>query len=109
MLNVSPPRSGDRVPTASDAAGAGRMYPNDRLVRGCAPGGPPRMAQVRPEEEERQVKLGAVFSSLDLGTDFGVIRDVVQGLDDAGFDFFSTNDHVVGGHPERAQGQRVHT
>jgi probable F420-dependent oxidoreductase len=55
------------------------------------------------------VKFGAVFSNLDLGTDFGVIRDVVQGLDDAGLDFFSTNDHVVGGHPERAQGQRVHT
>jgi probable F420-dependent oxidoreductase len=55
------------------------------------------------------VKFGAVFSNLDLGTDFGVIREVVQALDGGGFDFFSTNDHVVGGHPERAQGQRVHT
>jgi probable F420-dependent oxidoreductase len=55
------------------------------------------------------VKLGAVFGNLDLGTDFAVVKDVVQRLDEAGFDSFATNDHVVGGHPDRAEGERVHT
>ena len=55
------------------------------------------------------MKLGAAFNNNDLGNDFAVIRDVVQGLDDAGFDSFSTNDHVVGGHPDRAAGEVVHT
>ena len=55
------------------------------------------------------MKLGAVFGNVDIGTDFAVIKDVVQGLEDAGFDSFATNDHVVGGHPDRAGGERVHT
>ena len=55
------------------------------------------------------MRLGAGFGNLDLGTDFGAIRDVVQALDDAGFGSVSANDHVVGGHPDRAGGQSVHT
>jgi len=55
------------------------------------------------------MELGASFGNLDLGTDFGAIRDAVQALDDNGFASISTNDHVVGGHPDRAGGRQVHT
>ena len=55
------------------------------------------------------MKLGAAFNNVDLGTDFGAIRDVVQALEGAGFDSFSTNDHVIGGHPDRLRGEKVHT
>ena len=55
------------------------------------------------------MRLGAGFGNLDLGTDFGAIRDVVQALDDAGLGSVSVNDHVVGGHPDRAAGRNVHT
>jgi len=55
------------------------------------------------------MRLTAGFGNLDLGTDFGAIRDAVQTLDDAGFGAISANDHVVGGHPDRAAGQNVHT
>ncbi|MFN0026130.1 MAG: hypothetical protein ACKV2O_02930 [Acidimicrobiales bacterium] len=51
------------------------------------------------------MKLGAAFGNLDLGTDWVAIRDAVQTLDDIGFDSLSTNDHVIGGRPDRAQGQ----
>ncbi|MGE0730417.1 MAG: LLM class F420-dependent oxidoreductase [Acidimicrobiia bacterium] len=55
------------------------------------------------------MKLGCAFSNLEFGTDFGAIRDVVQALDDNGFAAISVNDHVVGGHPDRAGGEKVHT
>ncbi len=54
------------------------------------------------------MELGAAFGNLDLGTDFGAIRDVVQALEEHGFASISTNDHVVGGHPDRARGEKVH-
>ena len=52
--------------------------------------------------------LGAMFGNVTIGTDFAQIRDIVQALEGAGFDSFHTNDHVVGGHPDRAEGERVH-
>jgi probable F420-dependent oxidoreductase len=55
------------------------------------------------------LKLGAVFGNLDLGTDWAAIRETVQGVERIGFETISTNDHVVGGHPDRAEGERVHT
>ncbi|MCC6434478.1 MAG: LLM class F420-dependent oxidoreductase [Acidimicrobiales bacterium] len=55
------------------------------------------------------MELGCAFANLDLGTDFGAIRDVVQALDDNGFAVVTVNDHVVGGHPDRANGEKVHT
>ncbi len=53
--------------------------------------------------------LGAAFAGDSLGTDFGAIRDVAQALEDTGFDSIATNDHVIGGHPDRAEGHKVHT
>jgi probable F420-dependent oxidoreductase len=54
------------------------------------------------------MKLNAAFANTILGTDFAVIKDVVQALEGIGFDGIATNDHVVGGHPDRAEGQKVH-
>ncbi len=54
------------------------------------------------------MRLGAAFININLGTDWAVARGLVQGLEAAGFDGISTNDHVVGGHPDRAEGQKVH-
>jgi probable F420-dependent oxidoreductase len=56
------------------------------------------------------VKLGAVLTHDDLGLDPTAIKDVVQELEGVGFDSFHTNDHVIGGHPERVPiGERLHT
>ncbi|WP_419864961.1 LLM class F420-dependent oxidoreductase [Candidatus Poriferisodalis sp.] len=55
------------------------------------------------------MKFGAAFGNVDMGLDWPVIRRLVQELETAGFDGISTNDHVIGGHPDRAEGERVHT
>jgi probable F420-dependent oxidoreductase len=55
------------------------------------------------------MKLGAAFANVTMGTDFAVIRDAVQALEDAGFDNVAVNDHVIGGHPDRAGGENLHT
>lgn len=55
------------------------------------------------------MKLAATFSNDVFGTDFGAIRDIVQTFEEVGFDGISCNDHVVGGHPDRAGGEKVHT
>ena len=55
------------------------------------------------------MKLGAAFSNTTIGTDWGAVKEVAQALDGAGFDSIATNDHVIGGHPDRAGGEKVHT
>ena len=55
------------------------------------------------------MKLNAALGNINLGTDWSEIRRLVQELESGGFDGISSNDHVVGGHPDRAEGQRVHT
>lgn len=55
------------------------------------------------------MKLGAAFANVNVGTDWREIRSLVAELESAGFDGISTNDHVVGGHPDRAEGEKVHT
>lgn len=55
------------------------------------------------------MKLGAAFSNTTIGTDWGAVKEVAQALDGAGFDAIATNDHVIGGHPDRAGGEKVHT
>ncbi len=54
------------------------------------------------------VKLGAMFTNVAIGTDWGAIRETVQSLEATGFEGISVNDHVVGGHPDRAGGEKVH-
>jgi probable F420-dependent oxidoreductase len=56
------------------------------------------------------MKLGAAFANTTIGTDFGAIRDIAQAVEETGFDNIATNDHVIGGHPDRGrEGERVHT
>lgn len=55
------------------------------------------------------MRLNAAFANVNMGTDWAVIRDLVRELESAGFDGISTNDHVVGGHPDRAPGEKIHT
>jgi probable F420-dependent oxidoreductase len=55
------------------------------------------------------MKLGATFANTVFGTDFGAIRDIVQTLEGVGFDSIATNDHVIGGHADRAGSEKVHT
>lgn len=55
------------------------------------------------------MKLGAAFSNTNIGTDFIAIRDIVQTIEATGFDNIATNDHVIGGHPDRAGGEKMHT
>lgn len=55
------------------------------------------------------MKYGIWFGHPDYGNDPLVIRDVAQAVDEAGFDRVHAAEHVVGGHPDRAEGQAVHT
>ena len=55
------------------------------------------------------MKLGAAIMDADLGNDPAVIKDFVQTLEDTGFHSFHTNDHVIGGHPDRLRQGDKHT
>lgn len=55
------------------------------------------------------MKYGVWFSHPDIGNDPAVIRDFAHTVDDAGFDRLYAAEHVVGAHPDRAEGQQVHT
>ena len=55
------------------------------------------------------MELGVVLTASDIGFDWPALREFVQAIDEAGFSYVTTNDHVVGGHPDRAGGERVHT
>lgn len=56
------------------------------------------------------VRVGAVLHDSDLGNDPGFLTEFAQSLEGAGFDALLTNDHVVGGHPDRQRpGETVHT
>lgn len=46
----------------------------------------------------------------DIGNDPGFLREMAQTLEGAGYDGVLTNDHVIGGHPDRQRpGEKVHT
>ena len=55
------------------------------------------------------LRLNATFTNVNSGTNWPVVRGLVQELERAGFDGIATNDHVVGGHPDRAPGEKIHT
>jgi probable F420-dependent oxidoreductase len=55
------------------------------------------------------MQFGAPIPARDF-QDPVMIRDYVQALEGAGFDFVSSAEHVLGGHPDRVpEGERVHT
>lgn len=55
------------------------------------------------------MQLGATFTNTVIGTDFAVIRHIVESLESAGFAAIATNDHVVGAHPDRSDGVTMNT
>jgi probable F420-dependent oxidoreductase len=51
-----------------------------------------------------------MLNAADVGNDPSFLKDMAQSLEGAGFDGVLTNDHVVGGHPDRQRpGEKVHT
>ncbi len=60
------------------------------------------------------MRYGVSLSHPDLGNDAAFLKDFAQAVEGAGFDHVLAAEHVVGGHPDRAQevpaaGQKVHT
>ena len=55
------------------------------------------------------MQLAAAFNNTSIGLDFDGIRRLVVGLEEAGFDGVSTNDHVIGAHPDRSDGVVMNT
>jgi probable F420-dependent oxidoreductase len=55
------------------------------------------------------MKLGVTFSHPDLGDDPGFFKEFAQAVEEAGFAHLLTAEHVIGGHPDRAAGEQVHT
>ncbi|MFK8024664.1 MAG: LLM class F420-dependent oxidoreductase [Ilumatobacter sp.] len=50
------------------------------------------------------MKLNAAFVNTSMGLDFEDIRRLTVGIEQIGFDGVSTNDHVIGAHPDRSVG-----
>jgi len=55
------------------------------------------------------VRLGVTFSHPDLGDDPAFLKDFAQAVEGAGFDHLLAAEHVIGGHPDRLRGEKVHT
>jgi probable F420-dependent oxidoreductase len=56
------------------------------------------------------MRLGAMLIDADVGNDPGFLKEFAQTLEGVGYQALLTNDHVVGGHPDRQRpGERVHT
>jgi probable F420-dependent oxidoreductase len=55
------------------------------------------------------VRYGVALSHPDLGNDPGFLKDFAQAVEGAGFDHVLSAEHVVGGHPDRAKGEKIHT
>jgi probable F420-dependent oxidoreductase len=55
------------------------------------------------------VRLGVTFSHADLGDDPAFLKDFAQAAEGAGFDHLLAAEHVIGGHPDRLRGDKVHT
>jgi probable F420-dependent oxidoreductase len=50
-----------------------------------------------------------MFNHRELGLEPAFYKDYAQAVEGAGFDSLSAPEHVVGGHPDRLRGERVHT
>lgn len=55
------------------------------------------------------MRYGVALSHPDLGNDPGFLKDFAQSVEGAGFDHVLSAEHVAGGHPDRAKGEKVHT
>jgi probable F420-dependent oxidoreductase len=55
------------------------------------------------------MRFGVTFSHPDLGNDPGFLKEYAQTVEAAGFDHLLAAEHVIGGHPDRLRGEKVHT
>lgn len=55
------------------------------------------------------MKYGVFFGHPDIGNNPADIKEFAQSVDQAGFDRIYAAEHVVGGHPDRAGTEKVHT
>lgn len=55
------------------------------------------------------MKYGTMFLHSEIGNDPSVIREYAIAIDEAGLDFVTAPEHVIGGHPDRLRGEVVHT
>jgi probable F420-dependent oxidoreductase len=55
------------------------------------------------------MRFGVTFSHPDLGNDPGFLKEFAQTIEGAGFNHLLTAEHVIGGHPDRLRGEKVHT
>ncbi len=55
------------------------------------------------------MRFGVTFSHPDLGNDPGFLKEYAQTVEEAGFDHLLAAEHVIGGHPDRLRGEKVHT
>lgn len=55
------------------------------------------------------MQYGVFFSHPDIGNNPADIKEFAQAVDQAGFDRLYSAEHVVGGHPDRAGNEKVHT
>ena len=55
------------------------------------------------------MRFGVTFSHPDLGNDPGFLKEYAQTVEGAGFDHLLAAEHVIGGHPDRLRGEKVHT
>jgi probable F420-dependent oxidoreductase len=55
------------------------------------------------------MRFGVTFSHPDLGNDPGFLKEFARTVEGAGFDHLLTAEHVIGGHPDRLRGEKVHT
>ena len=55
------------------------------------------------------MRYGVTFSHPDLGNDPGFYKEFAQSVEGAGFDHLVAAEHVIGGHPDRLTGEKVHT
>jgi probable F420-dependent oxidoreductase len=54
--------------------------------------------------EDIDMKYGAVFPQLEIGSDSAAVRDYILAVEDMGFDYLLAYDHVVGANPDRPGG-----
>ena len=54
-----------------------------------------------------RLPLGTIFPNADIGTDPEAIRDYARAVEDAGFDYLLTYDHITGAHPDRFAGVTI--
>jgi len=55
------------------------------------------------------MRYGVMFSHSDMGSDPGFFKEFAQSVEGAGFDHIMAPEHVIGGHPDRLTGEKVHT